>query len=64
MHGRLQQVYIQLVQKWNQLSVYSLARYTLSLMWHPTLTTGVLPFLGLLYMNSHIFFTIRLFFTK
>ena len=45
-------------------SVSSLARYTLSLMWHPTLTTGVLPFLGLLYMNSHIFFTIRLFFTK
>ena len=43
-------------------SVSSLARYTLSLMWHPTLTTGVLPFLGLLYMNSHIFFTIRLFF--
>ena len=34
-------------------------RYTVSLIWHPTLTTGVLPLLGLLYMNSHIFLTIR-----
>jgi hypothetical protein len=34
--------------------------YTLSLIWHPTLTTGVLPFLGLLYMNIQIFLCIRL----
>ena len=33
--------------------------YTLSLLWHPTLTTGVLPFLGLAYMNSQIFLKIR-----
>ena len=33
--------------------------YTLSLIWHPTLTTGVLPFIGLVYMNTQIFLTIR-----
>ena len=39
--------------------VMVVSRYTLSLIWHPTLTTGVLPFLGLLYMNCHIFLSIR-----
>ena len=39
--------------------VMMVTRYTLSLIWHPTLTTGVLPFLGLLYMNCHIFLSIR-----
>ena len=39
--------------------VMMVPRYTLSLIWHPTLTTGVLPFLGLLYMNCHIFLSIR-----
>ena len=34
-------------------------RYTLSLIWHPTLTTGVLPFIGLVYMNLQIFLGIR-----
>ena len=33
--------------------------YTLSLIWHPTLTTGVLPFIGLVYMNIKIFIGIR-----
>ena len=33
--------------------------YTLSLIWHPTLTTGVLPFIGLVYMNLQIFMGIR-----
>ena len=33
--------------------------YTLSLIWHPTLTTGVLPFIGLVYMNMQIFLSIR-----
>lgn len=33
--------------------------YTLSLIWHPTLTTGVLPFIGLVYMNMKIFIGIR-----
>ena len=33
--------------------------YTLSLIWHPTLTTGVLPFIGLAYMNMKIFIGIR-----
>ena len=33
--------------------------YTLSLIWHPTLTTGVLPFIGLVYMNLQIFIGIR-----
>ena len=33
--------------------------YTLSLIWHPTLTTGVLPFIGLVYMNMQIFIGIR-----
>ena len=33
--------------------------YTLSLIWHPTLTTGVLPFIGLVYMNLKIFIGIR-----
>ena len=33
--------------------------YTLSLIWHPTLTTGVLPFIALVYMNLHIFIGIR-----
>ena len=33
--------------------------YTLSLIFHPTLTTGVLPFLGLAYMNTRIFSAIR-----
>ena len=33
--------------------------YTLSMIWHPTLTTGVLPFIGLLYMNLQIFLGIR-----
>ena len=33
--------------------------YTLSLAWHPTLTTGILPFIALLYMNMHIFIGIR-----
>ena len=33
--------------------------YTLSLIWHPTLTTGVLPFIGLVYMNMHIFLKIH-----
>ena len=33
--------------------------YTLSLIWHPTLTTGVLPFIGLVYMNLQIFLGIR-----
>ena len=33
--------------------------YTLSLIWHPTLTTGVLPFIGLVYMNTQIFLRIR-----
>ena len=37
----------------------SFARYTLSLIWHPTLTTGVLPFIGLVYMNLQIYITIR-----
>ena len=37
----------------------SLSRYTLSLLWHPTLTTGILPFLALTYMNAQIFFTVR-----
>ena len=39
--------------------VETLTRYTLSLLWHPTLTTGLLPFLALLYMNSQIFLTVR-----
>ena len=29
------------------------------MLWHPTLTTGLLPFLALLYMNSQIFLTVR-----
>jgi hypothetical protein len=33
--------------------------YTLSLIWHPTLTTGILPFIGLVYMNLQIFLAIR-----
>lgn len=33
--------------------------YTLSLIWHPTLTTGVMPFLALSYMNLRIFMGIR-----
>merc|ERR1740128_657198 len=33
--------------------------YTLSLAWHPTLTTGILPFIALFYMNTHIFVGIR-----
>ena len=33
--------------------------YTISLIWHPTLTTGVLPFIGLVYMNLQIFLCIR-----
>ena len=33
--------------------------YTLSLIFHPTLTTGVLPFLGLTFMNLKIFIGIR-----
>jgi hypothetical protein len=33
--------------------------YTLSLIWHPTLTTGVLPLIGLIYMNLQIYLTIR-----
>ena len=33
--------------------------YTLSLIWHPTLTTGILPFIGLVYMNIQIFITVR-----
>ena len=33
--------------------------YTLSLIWHPTLTTGVLPFIALVYMNVQIFIGIR-----
>ena len=33
--------------------------YTLSLIWHPTLTTGVLPFLALAFMNLKIFLGIR-----
>ena len=33
--------------------------YTLSLIWHPILTTGVLPFIGLVYMNLKIFIGIR-----
>ena len=33
--------------------------YTLSLIWHPTLTTGVLPFIGLVYMNMKIYIGIR-----
>ena len=33
--------------------------YTLSLIWHPTLTTGVLPFIALSFMNLKIFLGIR-----
>ena len=33
--------------------------YTLSLIWHPTLTTGILPFIALVYMNLQIFVGIR-----
>ena len=33
--------------------------YTLSLIWHPTLTTGVIPFVGLVYMNLQIFVAIQ-----
>ena len=33
--------------------------YTLSMIWHPTLTTGVLPFIALVYMNLQIFLGIR-----
>jgi hypothetical protein len=33
--------------------------YTLSLAWHPTLTTGILPFIALFYMNTQIFIGIR-----
>ena len=33
--------------------------YTLSLLWHPTLTTGVLPFIALGHMNYRIFTGIR-----
>ena len=33
--------------------------YTLSMIWHPTLTTGVLPFIALVYMNLKIFIGIR-----
>jgi len=33
--------------------------YTLSLIWHPTMTTGILPFIALSYMNLHIFLKIR-----
>ena len=39
--------------------IETLTRYTLSLLWHPTLTTGILPFLALTYMNAQIFFTVR-----
>jgi hypothetical protein len=33
--------------------------YTLSMAWHPTLTTGILPFIALFYMNTQIFIGIR-----
>ena len=33
--------------------------YTLSQIWHPTLTTGILPFICLAYMNTKIFYEIR-----
>ena len=33
--------------------------HSLSLIWHPTLTTGVLPFLALAFMNLKIFLGIR-----
>ena len=33
--------------------------FTLSLLWHPTLTTGLLPFIGLTFMNTRIFISIR-----
>ena len=33
--------------------------YTLSLIWHPTLTTGIIPFIALVYMNLQIFMAIR-----
>merc|ERR1712154_154564 len=33
--------------------------YTVSLIWHPTMTTGILPFIALSYMNLHIFLKIR-----
>ena len=33
--------------------------YTVSMAWHPTLTTGVLPLVGLTYMNTQIFLAIR-----
>ena len=42
-----------------QVHYFILFRYTLSLLWHPTLTTGVLPLLGLAYMNMNIFVSIR-----
>ena len=29
--------------------------YTLSMIWHPTITTAIIPFLALSYMNMHIF---------
>merc|ERR1719210_593822 len=33
--------------------------YTVSLIWHPTITTGIFPFIALSYMNLHIFLKIR-----
>ena len=33
--------------------------YTLSMIWHPTLTTGVGPFFAHFYMNTKIFLRVR-----
>lgn len=52
-------VVVMVVMMKRMVVVMVVSRYTLSLIWHPTLTTGVLPFLGLLYMNCHIFLSIR-----
>ena len=29
--------------------------YTVSMIWHPTITTAIIPFVALSYMNFHIF---------
>ena len=29
--------------------------YTVSMIWHPTITTAIIPFVALIYMNLHIF---------